>query len=88
MPTTAVVQSSSITTVMESFVNGNHALNQAAAVIMGPTRHYDHGADRRPAVFQVDTLLAFTAVGVFMEMLPKRQGEKPGLALVGLSVYG
>ena len=69
--TTAVVQSSSITTVMVvGFVNaGIMSLNQAAAVIMGANVGTTITAQIVALQsFQVDTLfMAFTAVGVFME---------------------
>lgn len=89
--TTAVVQSSSITTVMVvGFVNaGIMSLNQAAAVIMGANVGTTITAQIVALQsFQVDTLfMAFTAVGVFMEMFSKNDRVKScGLALAGLGL--
>ena len=89
--TTAVVQSSSITTVMVvGFVNaGIMSLNQAAAVIMGANVGTTITAQIVALQsFQIDTLfMAFTAVGVFMEMFSKNDRVKScGLALAGLGL--
>ncbi len=89
--TTAVVQSSSITTVMVvGFVNaGIMSLNQAAAVIMGANIGTTITAQIVALQsFNVEIIfMSFVFVGVFMEMFSRSDKVKScGLALAGLGL--
>ncbi len=90
---TAIVQSSSATTVMiVGFVNvGIMSLSQATAMIMGCnigttiTAHLAAIASLEFDFIQIATILA--VVGIFMDMLAKKDGVKTvGLILAGLGL--
>lgn len=89
--TTAVVQSSAVTTVMVvGFVNaGIMTLNQATAVIMGANIGTTITAQIVALqAFDIQTLfMALTFIGVAMEMFSKKDKVKTcGLALAGLGL--